>query len=105
MGFLPLLDFLLLQAILLILFIFHPSLSHKHLCMIYWNVSDVIRNFMFNLSPFGSRPSPLPPFAERSEPRGFPKQPSVRGKSKGQNPELWPAGPALLRALWRPAGP
>src|SRR5574340_421000 len=49
MGFLPLLDFLLLQAILLILFIFHPSLSHKHLCMIYWNVNDVIRNFMFNL--------------------------------------------------------
>ena len=26
-------------------------------------------------------------------------------KSKGQNPELWPAGPALLLALWRPAGP
>ena len=45
------------------------------------------------------------PFAERSEPRGFPKQPSVRCKSKGQNPELWPAGPALLLALWRPAGP
>ena len=39
------------------------------------------------------------------EPRGFPKQPSVRCKSKGQNPELWPAGPALLLALWRPAGP
>ena len=47
----------------------------------------------------------LYPFAERSEPRGFPKQPSVRCKSKGQNPELWPAGPALLLALWRPAGP
>src|SRR5574341_453796 len=47
----------------------------------------------------------LHPFAERSEPRGFPKQPSVRCKSKGQNPELWPAGPALLLALWRPAGP
>ena len=56
-------------------------------------------------SPLGSRPLPLHPFAERSEPRGFPKQPSVRCKSKGQNPELWPAGPALLLALWRPAGP
>ena len=56
-------------------------------------------------SPLGSRPWPLHPFAERSEPRGFPKQPSVRCKSKGQNPELWPAGPALLLALWRPAGP
>ena len=29
----------------------------------------------------------------------------VRWKSKGQNPELWPAGPALLMALCRPAGP
>ena len=36
---------------------------------------------------------------------GFPKQPSVPWKSKGQNPELWPAGPALLLALCRPAGP
>ena len=26
-------------------------------------------------------------------------------KSKGQNTELWPAGPALLLALCRPAGP
>src|SRR5574341_2222598 len=56
-------------------------------------------------SPLGSRPCPLHPFAARSEPRGFPKQPSVRCKAKGQNPELWPAGPALLLALWRPAGP
>ena len=30
---------------------------------------------------------------------------NVGVKSKGQNPELWPAGPALLLALWRPAGP
>ena len=30
---------------------------------------------------------------------------SVRWKSKGQNPEFWPAGPALLLALCRPAGP
>ena len=36
---------------------------------------------------------------------GFPKQPSVRWKSKGQNPEFWPAGPALLLPLCRPAGP
>ena len=36
---------------------------------------------------------------------GFPKQPSVPWKSKGQNPELWPAGPALLLALCKPAGP
>ena len=36
---------------------------------------------------------------------GFPKQPSVRWKSKGQNPEFWPAGPALLLALCRPTGP
>ena len=35
---------------------------------------------------------------------GFPKQPSVPWKSKGQNPELWPAGPALLLALCKPAG-
>ena len=28
--------------------------------------------------------------------RGFSKQPSVRWKSKGQNTELWPAGPALF---------
>ena len=36
---------------------------------------------------------------------GFPKQPSVPWKSKGQNTELWPAGPALLLALCKPAGP
>ena len=36
---------------------------------------------------------------------GFPKQPSVPWRSKGQNPELWPAGPALLLALCKPAGP
>ena len=36
---------------------------------------------------------------------GFPKQPSVRWKSKGQSPELWRAGPALLLALCRPVGP
>ena len=56
-------------------------------------------------SPLGSRPLPLHPFAQSSEPRGFPKQPSVRWKSKGQSPELWPAGPALLLALCRPVGP
>ena len=37
-------------------------------------------------------------------PRMVPKQPSVRWKFKGQNPEFWPAGPALLlpghAALW-----
>ena len=36
---------------------------------------------------------------------GFPKQPSVPWKSKGQNTELWPAGPALLLALCKPVGP
>ena len=30
---------------------------------------------------------------------GFPKQPSVPWKSKGQNTELWPAGPALCCPL------
>ena len=50
--------------------------------------------------PLGSRPLPLHPSAEKSQSlRGFPKQPSVRWKSKGQNPEFWPAGPALLLAL------
>ena len=39
-------------------------------------------------SPLGSRPVPLHPLAESSEPCGFPKQPSVHWKSKGQNPEL-----------------
>ena len=48
----------------------------------------------------------LDPSAEKSPSlRGFPKQPRVRWKSKGQNPESWPAGPALLLALCRPAGP
>ena len=57
-------------------------------------------------SPLGSRPLPLHPSAEKSPSlRGFPKQPSVRWKSKGQNPESWLAGPALLLALCRPAGP
>ena len=37
--------------------------------------------------------------------RGSSKQPSVRWKSKGQNTELWSAGPALLLALCKPAGP
>ena len=57
-------------------------------------------------SSLGSRPLPLHPSAEKPQSlRGFPKQPSVRWKSKGQNPEFWPAGPALLLALCRPAGP
>ena len=57
-------------------------------------------------SSLGSRPLPLHPSAENPQSlRGFPKQPSVRWKSKGQNPEFWPAGPALLLALCRPAGP
>ena len=57
-------------------------------------------------SPLGSRPLPLHPSAEKSPSlRGFPKQPRVRWKSKGQNPESWLAGPALLLALCRPAGP
>ena len=56
-------------------------------------------------SPLGSRPLPLYPFVESSEPHSFPKQRSVHWKSKGQNPELWPAGPALLLSLCRPAGP
>ena len=46
-------------------------------------VSDPV--LMTVTSPLGSRPLPRHPFAERSEPRGFPKQPSVRCKSKGQN--------------------
>ena len=57
-------------------------------------------------SSLGSRPLPLHPSAENPHSlRGYPKQPSVRWKSKGQNPEFWPAGPALLLALCRPAGP
>ena len=57
-------------------------------------------------SSLGSRPLPLHPSAEKPQSLGgFPKQPSVRCKSKGQNPEFWPAGPALLLALCRPAGP
>ena len=57
-------------------------------------------------SSLGSRPLPLHPSAENPQSlRGFPKQPSVCWKSKGQNPEFWPAGPALLLALCRPAGP
>ena len=56
--------------------------------------------------PLGSRRLPLHLSAEKSPSlRGFPKQPSVRWKSKGQNPESWLAGPALLLALCRPAGP
>ena len=52
------------------------------------------------------RPLPPHPSAEKSPSlRGFPKQPRVRWKSKGQNPEFWPAGPALLLALCRPACP
>ena len=48
-------------------------------------------------SSLGSRPLPLHPSAEKPQSlRGFPKQPSVRWKSKGQNPEFWPAGPALF---------
>ena len=51
-------------------------------------------------SSLGSRPLPLHPSAEKSQSlRGSSKQPSVRWKSKGQNTELWPAGPALLLAL------
>ena len=37
------------------------------------------------------------------KPGGLPSM--GRWKSKGQNPEFWPAGPALLLALCRPAGP
>ena len=44
-------------------------------------------------------------YQESSEPRSFPKKRSVRWKSKEQNSELWPAGPALLLELCRPAGP
>ena len=56
--------------------------------------------------PLGSRPLPLHPSAEKSPSlRGSSKQPSVRWKSKGHNPEFWPAGPALLLALCKPAGP
>ena len=46
------------------------------------------------------------PSAEKSQSLcGSSKQPSLRWKSKGQNPELWPAGPALLLTLCKPAGP
>ena len=44
-------------------------------------------------------------YQESSEPRSFPKKRSVRWKFKEQNSELWPAGPALLLELCRPAGP
>ena len=54
---------------------------------------------------FGVKAFAASPLCRKLRAAWYFQQCSVRWKSKGQNPELWPAGPALLLALCRPGDP